>query len=211
MLSDQAIINKQGKQPNFSAPNYNKSDQEILWCSSNHKPFLGRLGNRKDILMRWFLLRIERILDTSSDFELVALHDKDMGLTDDTVHWLEHDFWSKYCISFCKKIGSRKFNVGAFKYHIAGGRSTTYMVLFKVPHVCKMEDENVMRAFKQAADDALWHANWAETNDFINTTKEASNLPTKKMLAIVIKLFQISRKYMQLPWTRLGWSSSWWW
>eukprot|EP00978_Attheya_sp_CCMP212_P045935 scaffold366556_cov35-Attheya_sp.AAC.1 len=103
LLEDQATRNKKGKQPNFSAPNCNNTDQ-ILWCSSNHKPFLGRLGNIKDILMRQFLLSIERTLDTSSDFELVPLHDKDMGLTNDIVQWFEHDFWSKYRTSFRKKI-----------------------------------------------------------------------------------------------------------
>eukprot|EP00978_Attheya_sp_CCMP212_P037470 scaffold176860_cov26-Attheya_sp.AAC.1 len=47
-----------------------------------------------------------------------------------------------------------------------------------------------MRAFKQAADEAPRHANRAETNDFINAIKEASNLPTKKTLAIVKSYFK---------------------
>eukprot|EP00978_Attheya_sp_CCMP212_P010158 scaffold24367_cov73-Attheya_sp.AAC.2 len=189
MLGEQTTRNKKGNQPNFSGSNHNNTD-EILWCSSKHKSFLGRTGHKKDILMRKFLLRIEQTLDASDDFELIPLYDKDMGLSNDIVQWLSHDFWSRYRMSFRKKIGSHKFNVGAFKYHIAGGNNTVHMVLFKVPHGCTMEDDNVMMAFKQAADEAPRHANRAETNDCIAAIKEASNLSTKKTLAIVKSYFK---------------------
>ena len=42
-----------------------------------------------------------------------------------------------------------------------------------------------MMTLKQAKEEAPWHANRAETYDFMNTIKVFSNLTTKKILVIV--------------------------
>ena len=92
----------------------------------------------KYIHIRRHLARIEIILDKGRDFKIVGVHDNYRCLNDDTAQWLECDLWSKYRTSFRKKIGSNKFNAGAFKYHISGSNNIVHVVLFKVPHGCKI-------------------------------------------------------------------------
>ena len=158
--------------------------------------------------MRQHIAIIKSIQDTGHDFELFGVRDNEMGLTDDTAQWLEHDFWSKHCNSFCKKSDlTNTMLVHLSIIFLDRIEPTVHLVLLKVPHGCKKEHEIIMRTFKKAEEEAPQHANRTGTDDFINTIREVSNFTTKKTLAIVKKI-QISRKHLQLHWKYLGWSSS---
>ena len=206
LLGEYQMINNKWKLPYFADPDYYNSDQK-LWESSNHQPFTGRIGNRKDIYIRQHIAIIEIILDIGCDFDIVDFHDNDVGLTNDTVQWIERDFWSKYRTSFCKKIGSIKFNVGAYKYHVYWYNSTVSLVLFKVPHGCKREYEIFMRVFIKAEEESPRRDNWAKAL-FYEHHQRGLKLHNKVEVGNCEKIFQISRENLQLHWTCLGWSSS---